>query len=168
VRAAIASDDAEVRDAGVRALADWPDATAAGELLAIARGDGELAHRVLALRAYVRVLGLSSDREPAATVEMLREALGLAEKWRRPAEVKLVVSGFGQVADPAALLALLPMLDREDVAAEAASAAINVAGRIRADHEGDATAALEAIVASDVDETLKARARTALAGGAVE
>ena len=58
VEAAVADKRPEVRDAAVRALADWPDARAVEALLAIYRTTANQTHQVLALRGGVRLLGL--------------------------------------------------------------------------------------------------------------
>ena len=68
------------RDAGYRALANWPDATVADELLQIARAHEVEAYRFWALRAYARVVSLPSDRDPLVTFNMLRGALELASR----------------------------------------------------------------------------------------
>jgi len=62
VRAALRGPSDSMRDAAVRSLTRWPDAAAAADLLELAKGSGKLVRRVLALRGYVRVVGLPSDR----------------------------------------------------------------------------------------------------------
>ncbi|MHB8899946.1 MAG: HEAT repeat domain-containing protein, partial [Thermoguttaceae bacterium] len=78
VHKAMESADTAVRDAGYRALANWPDATVADELLRIAGTGAVESHRTWCLRAYARVVALPSDRPAEKTFEMLREAMKLA------------------------------------------------------------------------------------------
>jgi len=86
----IDSADPLVQDAAVRALADWPDASAADELLDIARTSAELKQRVLALRGYVRLVGTAGLSEEE-TFKMYENAMAAAE---RPDEKKLVLAGL--------------------------------------------------------------------------
>jgi len=73
-RLALKDPDAATADAAVRALADWPDASAAGDLLAIAANFGNRTHRALALRGY---FGLA---EAAANA---REKFRMLEEGRK-------------------------------------------------------------------------------------
>ena len=54
VHEAMQSPDRAVRDAGHRALANWPDASVAGELLDIVKSSDVEAYRIWSLRAYAR------------------------------------------------------------------------------------------------------------------
>jgi HEAT repeat protein len=123
IRDAVRSGDEKTHEAGVRALANWPDAHAAGDLIALAKGEQKTTLAVLALRGYVRVVGLPSKRPAGETVAMLREAMGAA---KRPDERKRVLGGLGEVKDVAALEAVVPYLSDEAVAGEACAAAVKI------------------------------------------
>ena len=58
VRTALTDSDAAFRAAAVRALANWPDATVADDLFQLAQQADVPAHRIWALRGYVRVVTL--------------------------------------------------------------------------------------------------------------
>ena len=112
VHAAMQSDDQALRDAGYRALANWPDATVADELLDIAK-TGELeSYRIWSLRAYARVVTLPSERPPQQTFEMLRGAMKIAT---RTEDKELIISRLGSVRVPDALTLLLSLLDDEEL-----------------------------------------------------
>lgn len=83
------SGDAGLVDSAMRALADWPTATARDDLFVLARTASSLAHRVLALRAFVRLTGFESFRRPQAVVESLAQVLPLAGR----AEERLLILG---------------------------------------------------------------------------
>jgi len=93
LRTALGDTDAPVVDAAVRAFADWPTIAARDDALLIARTSTEFTHRVLALRAYIRMVGLEPYRAPQAVVADLREAVPLAA---------------GRAEEKLAILALLP------------------------------------------------------------
>ena len=83
VHEAMQSTDPPMRDAGYRALANWPDDSVADELLDIAKGSDVEAYRIWSLRAYARVISLPSDRPPQTTFEMLCNAMDLAARTGR-------------------------------------------------------------------------------------
>jgi HEAT repeat protein len=88
MRRALADPNKDVADAAVRGLADWPDVSAKDDVFAIAAKSDNLTYKVLALRAFVRMVGLEPYREPEAATADLEKALSLAT---RPEEKKLVL-----------------------------------------------------------------------------
>jgi len=78
IEAALAGDDPEAKQAAFRALCNWPTADVADRLWQLANGDAKEFRRG-ALRAYVRVVTLKSDRPEAQTLAMLRKAMELAD-----------------------------------------------------------------------------------------
>jgi len=118
------SPDPDVQDAAVRALAEWPEASAAPELLNLARNAPREKHQVMALRGYVRLVGLPSDRPAGETVRMYQEALATA---RRPDEKRLVLAGLSAVRTVESLRVVATCLDDEALRAEAAAAAVQIA-----------------------------------------
>ncbi|MFH1924168.1 MAG: HEAT repeat domain-containing protein [Planctomycetota bacterium] len=79
IESALAGSNPEVQEAAVRALCNWPNAEVADRLLDIASSSQNRAYRQWALRAYVRVVSLPSDRPEAKTLAMLQEAMKLAQ-----------------------------------------------------------------------------------------
>ncbi len=148
IRAARAADDAAVQDAAVRALADWKDAGVAEDLLQIAESASDQTHRVLALRGYVRLVCLPSEREPAETLSMLEEAMTLAE---RPEEKRLVLAGIADVPHLDALRMVEPYVSEEALCDEAAIAMLSVAQAVSAEHRDEALAAIDRVRAVTAD-----------------
>ncbi len=79
IEASLADADPEVKQAAVRALCNWPDATVAGKLWELASGAEDPGARRSALRAYVRVVTLESKRPEAETLRMLQQAMKQAQ-----------------------------------------------------------------------------------------
>jgi len=100
VRGDLKHADEAVRDAAVRALAGWPDASAAPDLLELAQSADNPLHRALALRNLVRLIGLPSDRSQAETVGMYEQTFAAATSAD---EKKLVLAGVSEIAHPDAL-----------------------------------------------------------------
>jgi HEAT repeat protein len=90
VRAALGDSDGTVADAAVRALADWPTVAARDDVLEIARTALVLNHRVLAIRAYIRMIGLEPSRLPEAAAADLLKVLALSTRT----EEKLLILGL--------------------------------------------------------------------------
>ncbi len=151
VRAGLAVGDESIRDAAVRTLADWPDAAPADDLLRIVNSDSSRVHKVLALRGYVRMAGLSQNG-----TAMYARAMELA---RTVDDRKLVLAGLGN-ADSADALALVEkhMAD-EALKAEAALAAVQIADRLRIRDATGAKAALTRVVAAEVDGGVRKKAQ---------
>ena len=157
------STDAVVQDAAVRALAEWPDETAAAHLLALARTGEKEPHRVLALRGYVRLAGLASKRPAERTLAMLKDALAAA---RRPEEKRLVLAGLPSVRTLESLKLAAGSLGEAPLQAEAAVAVIKIAcPQDRSDKglRGDEVAeALEKAIAITRDAHLRKQAASHL------
>ena len=121
---AVSDESDEVRDAAIRALANWPDAAPMDTLQKLAKDAPRQIDRLRALRGYIRMIGLHSDRPPAGNVARYRAAMGSAE---RPDEKKLILQALSEVADPG----LLPLIDEcmadENLRAAAAAAYLAVA-----------------------------------------
>jgi HEAT repeat protein len=108
----------------VRALGQWPDMEPCGELLGLARTSGDDRLRALALRAYLRLLELPSQRSGLDTVRLYESVLPLA---RSRADKALVLSGLSRVQHVRALSLIDEMLMDDSVRAEAAEAAMGIA-----------------------------------------
>lgn len=74
----LVSRDDKVRAAAIRALCNWPNAEVADRLLRIAKSSEDKTFHRWALRAYVRVVTLESNRPPKKTLAMLQESMELA------------------------------------------------------------------------------------------
>jgi type 1 glutamine amidotransferase/HEAT repeat protein len=119
LREARQDQNSEIQDAAVRAYAEWPNATPGEECLAIARDSQNLTHRVLALRGYVRMIGLQKYQSPQTAVRLLQTALHLST---RPDEKKLVLGALQDFPCPEALALAESLLTTEGVQAEAQAA----------------------------------------------
>lgn len=120
VRTALADPDGTVVDAAVRALADWPTVAARDDVLDVARTSLVLNHRVLAMRAYVRMIGLEPNRSPEGAAADLLKALALAPRLE---EKKLVLGLLAHFPCVTALKTAESLLSDPAVAAEAKLAA---------------------------------------------
>jgi HEAT repeat protein len=123
LRAALEDADAQIRDAAIRALADWPDPAPREDVLEIAKSSQDLTHRVLALRGFIRMVGLEKYQSPEAAVRSLKTALDLAS---RPDEKKLVLGALPDFASPEAFALAESLLTVEGVREEAQAAVTKI------------------------------------------
>ena len=119
----------EVKDAAIRALANWPDFTATTALLVIASDlHAQRVHRVLAVQAIARLVK-SSDKEPADA--RLKAALAAMHLATRDEEKKLLLSALASVPDRKAGEVIKPFLSVPKYQTEAALAAVTLAEGLR-------------------------------------
>jgi hypothetical protein len=119
LREALAGENAEIKDAAVRALSVWPNAAAREDCLGIAQTTDNLSHKVLSLRGYVRMVGLDKYQSPRTAARSLKTALDLAT---RPEEKLLVLGALQEFPSPEALALAESLLTAEGVQAEAQAA----------------------------------------------
>lgn len=144
VRRGLADPDPALRDAAVRALADWPDASALDDLLGLVRAAPETVHRVLALRGFVRIVREVGALSPAEQLARLTAAMAVVP---RPEDRRLVLAGLGDVADPGALPVALACLEAPETADEAVAAVTAIVGELRWQQPHECMAALAQLAA---------------------
>lgn len=147
VRAALKDTDPALQDAAVRTLCDWPNAEPADDLLQLAGKSTNTTHRVLALRGYIRIAGLSKD--PAA---MYARAMELAD---RPDDKRSVLAGLGTADSAKALDIVERYLKDEQFMNEAGLAAVQIADKLRATDPTRAAATAKAVMATATKPTVK-------------
>ena len=121
---AAASQDAAVKRIAILALGEWPTPEPLDTLRGLSRDDkASLAHKVLALRGYARMLALPSSRPIPKTLEMYKEAFALAKGAQ---EKGSLINGLGFLVHPDALKYAMTFLDDPEVATEAAMSASRI------------------------------------------
>jgi len=138
--AAASETDARVSNVGVRALAEWPDASAWDALIKICRQPGNDLHRTLALRALVRLASDENARPSPALIERYRTLLAGAKS---DDDHKLVLGALSGCAHPDALPLALPLLSNPALKSEASLAVKKIAEAIKDKHPQAAQEALE-------------------------
>jgi len=155
VRAELKSPHANVSDAAIRALGNWPHAEPAEELHEIASTSSNQTHQVLALRSYIRMAPLTLD-----PTEAYAKALKLA---KRPDEIRLVLGGLHHAGTRAALEMAERYMDDSTLQAEAFMAGIKVAAVYCWQDRERARSALNRIMADAPSASMRKRARDVIA-----
>jgi len=155
LRKAVQSGDAGLRDAAVRGLAAWPTPTPFEDLVNLARTAPESVHRVLALRAAIRLSSEAKGRTPEQMTGWLTELMQLAGVT---AEQKAVLAELGQCPTLGALRLAQKYLADPELATEAGVAVTQIASALRDTHRDQVLAALQQLLAGNRDTAIAARA----------
>jgi len=151
-----ASANEEVKDAAIRALANWPDFPATKALLVIAFDPHVKAvHCVLAVQAVARLVK-SADKEPAAA--RVDAALAAMKAAPRDEEKKLLLSALASVPDKRAAEAIRPYLSDPKFQKEAGLAAMTLAEALRRSDRSVARELAQAVKDAGLSDDLNRRA----------
>ena len=157
---ALQDKDADVRSAVIRALSDWPTDEPIDNLLKIAQTSDNKIHQVLALRGFIRLVGLDSDRPADQAVKMYKEAMELASN---DGEKKMVLSGLKDVKSYEAMKMAQACLDDKALQAEAEAAVVEIAWTTtHASHPEETKKLLKKILETSTNESLRTRAKQIL------
>jgi HEAT repeat protein len=156
LRGGLKDKSAAVKDACIRALAEWPTAEPASDLLKVVQATDNTLHHVLALRGYVRLIGLDSNREAEETIGMYRQAMILASNI---SEKKMVLSGLATIKSLSALKIAALYLDDKALQQEAEVAVVKIAEATGVSYPAESKAALEKIIQISKNDFLRKKAQ---------
>jgi len=138
-KAAATDPESRIADAGLRALADWPDASAWEPLLGAYQQASNDAHRALAFRGLTRLASEDNARVDAKLIERYRMLLTSAKS---DDDRKLVLGALAGAASPEALPLAVEQFANTGVRAEAELAVKKIAEAIKDKHPQAAQDAL--------------------------
>ena len=116
VNAAMADRDPRRREAGFRAMCNWPDASVAATLLDLVQTAGDREHQTAALRALIRVAALPDGRSNEERLDLLKRAMTLAA---RDQERNLVLAASAAIRTMESLHFVTPFLEQPALAQQA-------------------------------------------------
>jgi HEAT repeat protein len=156
LRTSLSDANATVQTAAVRALSNWPSAAPAADLLKVAKSSSSQTNRTLALRGYVRLVGLDSNRPAEEAVKMLSDAFVLAANAD---EKKLVLSALANVKGIESLNMAASYLDDPALQQEAAAAVIKIAESAIKINPDQTKAVLQKVIATTKSIPLREKAQ---------
>ncbi|MCU0915132.1 MAG: HEAT repeat domain-containing protein, partial [Planctomycetes bacterium] len=159
LRRTLSDADLEIRSAAIAGLGHWPDVTPLPDLLQVVRDDKNLAHRVLALRGYIDLVGRADSMRAEEKVQCCKTALDLAPT---AAEKRRVFAVLTNVKTAESLQLAASGVQDEQAKEEAALAVVTIAKDVSAGNAGPVKAALGSVVAANVRNTTKEQARKML------
>lgn len=124
IEGAIASEDSELHELGVKALCNWPNAAIAPRLLELAKNDEQRGLRIAALRALIRVAPLPDGRSDDDRLELLKTAMSLAE---REEEKNLALDRARAIRTVGSLRFILSYLEQPSLAQQACLSIVELA-----------------------------------------
>jgi len=165
--AAMKSDHDELREAGFRALCNWPDASVAAKLLELAQSGPSPRHQLSALRALIRVAVLADGRSNEERLGLLKKAVALAS---RDEERNLAIDRAKAIRSIESLRFVVPYLDQPAHAQQACATICELAHHkeLREPNKAEFDAALDRVIALSKDPKLADRAARYKAGRTIE
>jgi HEAT repeat protein len=159
LRTGLKDKNIKVKETCIRALAEWPTAEPVADLLKVVQSSDNKLHRVLALRGYVRLIGLESSRPTQETIGMYKQAMSLASN---SGEKKMVLSGLANVKSPVALNMAAAYLEDKTLQQEAEVAVVKIAEATAGSHPAESKAALQKVSKITKNEFLREQAQKVL------
>jgi hypothetical protein len=156
LRTALKDGNGEVQTAATRALSDWPNAEPIADLLKVAQTSDNETHRALALRGYVRLIGLDSNRSAKETIKMYSQAMKLAANAD---EKKMVLSALANIKGIESLEMAAAYLDNEALQEEAGAAVVKIAESTLKSNPDKTKAVLEKVLKTTKSNSLREQAQ---------
>ncbi len=152
LRTELSGDTPEYRRAAILALSTWPDAGPSDELLQVAESSDSQVERVLALRGFIELTRIESDRPESESIDRFQAAMGLATET---GEKRMILAGLGELYSVEALEVTVPYLDDPTLRPEAEAALLRQIGMIRRENDERMTRLLDAGLREDLLEILE-------------
>lgn len=159
IEAAIESKDSALHDIGMKALANWPDASISNRLIELSKSDVHPDHQRLARRALIRVAVLSNDqRTDEDRLKLLQTAMDICE---RKDERIFVLQRARAIRSVESLRFLLPFIEAPEYAETACESIVELAHHreLRDAHKAEFHAALDEIIQTSRNATTIDRAQ---------
>ncbi len=145
-----------VKETCIRALAEWPAAEPAADLLKVVQASENKLHHVLSLRGFVRLIGLESNRPAEETIGMYKQAMSLASDT---SEKKMVLSGLANIKLLDALQMAASYLEDKDLQQEAEVAVVKIAETTVGSSPAESKDSLQRVIQISKNEFLREQAQ---------
>ncbi len=159
LRKALSDANTEVQYAAITGLGRWPNAEPLADLLRVAGDKNNANCQVRALGAYIDLVGALASMPADEKVQYYKTVMGLSPNT---AGKKRVLGALASVRTLASMQLAASYVPDLDVREEASLAAVTIAEAIYAGNRKEVTPVLEQIVAADVANATKDRAKKTL------
>jgi HEAT repeat protein len=156
LRAGLKDKSVQVLETCIRALAGWPTVEPVADLLKVVQTSENKIHRVLALRGFVRLIGLDSGRPAQETIGMYRQAISLASNT---SEKKMALSGLANIKSLAALQMAAAYLEDKSLQQEAEVAVVKIAEATGGSYPAESKAVLQKVIQISKNDFLRQKAQ---------
>jgi HEAT repeat protein len=141
LQSAQADPNPQIRDAAIRALAEWPDDSAWEALASIYRRPANETVRQIALRGLIRLINEQNARPDAGLIVRYQQLFDSAQD--EAATLRLILGALSSASSPEALQLALQWVGKESVKPEAEAAVRKIADSVKKSNPDVAKAALE-------------------------
>lgn len=159
LRKALADDNAKIQDAAIRALSDWPNPAPVDDLLKVAKTSDNQVHRILALRGFVRLLGLETGQPADQMIKLYQQAMELAPNVP---EKRKVLSGLANTKSLAALEMAATCLEDSALQQEAEIAVVKIAEGIYGSYPEKTKEVLGKVMQTSKSDSLREQAQNVM------
>ncbi len=159
LRTALKDEDVKIQDAAIRALSEWPSPVPLTDLQDVTENSDNNVHRILALRGFIRLIGLDSDRPAEETVNLYKQAMNLAPDATLKRQV---LSGLANVKSIDALQMAAEYLDDSTLQQEAELSVVKIAGATHRSHPKETEAALQKVIQNTKSDSVREEAQKVL------
>jgi HEAT repeat protein len=149
-------DNAEVQNAAMRALEEFPSKRALNVLLEIAKSTQNEKHQVMALRGYMRLVNKEGEDKRVALIEAAIPAI------KRPDQQNLIFGSLGNIRRKEALALAMKYVPDENLRKSAAAAAINITRKMKGKDRAAAKASMAKLLEQVQDKGLRRKAQDAM------
>ena len=158
VEAAMADAALPRREAGIRALCNWPDASIAPKLIDLVKTTKDANYRRLALQALARVAALPDKRSAAERLDMLKTAMTLANADE---ERNYILKRAKAVRTVESLRFVAPYMEQPAYAQEACTTVVELAHHraLRESSKAEFDKALDVVIRTSKDADVVDRAQ---------
>ena len=157
VKSAMTGEDPARRDAGLRALCNWPDSTVLDELLEAAEKADSPAHRAMIFQAFVRIGSTRDNRTDLERLARMKQAMAAAKTAEERA---LVVNRCRTSYSIESLRYVLPFLEQPEFVQLACETIVELAHHreLREPNKGEFDPALDKVIKLSKDAVVVDRA----------
>jgi type 1 glutamine amidotransferase/HEAT repeat protein len=159
LRKALKDGNPDVRLSAIRSLSLWSTPEPAEDLKGAAEHSTLVTHRAVALRGYVRLLGLESSRTPDETFSEYKRALALAPNLD---EKKRLISSMADARVPGALRFAATCMDDSRLRTEAELVTVRIADNILGNYKTEVVPPLTRVAEKSQNPTASERAKELL------
>lgn len=159
LRKALKDEDAGIQDAAIRALSEWPSSLPLTDLQDVAQKSDNNVHRILALRGFIRLIGLDSDRPAEETVNLYKKAMTLAPDATLKRQV---LSGLVDIKSLDAMQVAADYLDDATLQQEAELSVVKIAEAIHRSQPQQVKDVLQKVVQTTKSDSVREEAQKIL------
>jgi uncharacterized protein len=156
---ALTDEDLTIRRAVIGALSEWPDSAPKDDIFQIAETSSNETEHILAMRGYMRLIGLESDRPVSETNVLYEKAMALSAN---DDDRKLVLAGLANVKTVEALHMVADYLNHKAIEEEAEAAIIKITANINDQYPVESKKLLLKIIEKSNSDDLRKNAQNVL------